>query len=86
MNELISKLKEVLASVLPVTFIVLALHFTISPLEPNMLYAFLIGSLLVIIGLTIFLFGIDQGIEPVGHNIEIPWLNPAVLQLLQLSA
>ena len=69
MNELISKLKEVLASVLPVTFIVLALHFTISPLEPNMLYAFLIGSLLVIIGLTIFLFGIDQGIEPVGHNI-----------------
>ena len=69
LNELKSKLKEVLASVLPVTFIVLILHFTISPLELNMLYAFLIGSILVIIGLTTFLFGVDQGIEPIGHSI-----------------
>jgi len=34
-----------------------------------MLYAFLIGSVLVIIGLTVFLFGIDQGIEPIGHGV-----------------
>ncbi|HHT66583.1 MAG TPA: DUF1538 domain-containing protein, partial [Clostridiales bacterium] len=69
MNELKGKLKEVLASVLPITIIVLILHFTISPLEPSMLSAFLIGSVLVIIGLTVFLFGIDQGLEPIGHNI-----------------
>ncbi len=69
LNELKSKFKEVLASVLPVTFIVLILHFTICPLEPNMLYAFFIGSALVIVGLTTFLFGVDQGIEPIGHNI-----------------
>ena len=69
MNELTAKLKEVLAAVLPITFIVLVLHFTISPLEPNMLYAFLIGSALIIIGLTVFLFGIDQGLEPIGHDI-----------------
>ena len=69
MNELSGKLKEVLMSVLPITFIVLILHFTISPLESNMLYAFLIGSALVIIGLTIFLFGIDQGLEPIGHGV-----------------
>ena len=69
MNELTAKLKEVLTSVLPIPFIVLVLHFTISPLESNMLYAFLIGSALVIIGLTIFLFGIDQGLEPIGHGV-----------------
>ncbi len=69
MSELIAKLKEVLASVLPVTLIVLTLDFTISPLESSMLNAFLLGSLLVIIGLTIFLFGIDQGLDPVGHYI-----------------
>ncbi|NMA24129.1 MAG: DUF1538 domain-containing protein [Clostridiales bacterium] len=69
MNELTGKLKEVLAAVLPITFIVLILHFTINPLESNMLYAFLIGSALVIIGLTIFLFGIDQGLEPIGHGV-----------------
>lgn len=69
MNEITEKLKEVLTSVLPITFIVLILHFTISPLETNMLYAFLIGSALVIIGLTVFLFGIDQGLEPIGHGV-----------------
>ena len=69
MSELTGKLKEVLASVLPITVIVIILHFTVSPLEPDMLYAFLIGSALVIIGLTIFLFGIDQGLEPIGHDI-----------------
>jgi len=69
LNEITEKLKEVLTSVLPITFIVLILHFTISPLETNMLYAFLIGSALVIIGLTVFLFGIDQGLEPIGHGV-----------------
>lgn len=69
MSELTDKLKEVLVSVLPITLIVLILHFTISPLEKNMLYAFLVGSVLVIIGLTIFLFGISQGIEPIGHGV-----------------
>ncbi len=69
MDVLIDKLKEVLASVLPITIIVLVLHFTISPLSSPMLYAFLFGSALVIIGLTVFLFGIDQGLEPIGHGI-----------------
>lgn len=69
MNELTGKFKEVLATVLSISIIVLALHFTITPLESNMFYAFLIGSALVILGLTVFLFGIDQGIEPIGHGI-----------------
>jgi len=34
-----------------------------------MIFAFLIGSVLVIVGLTIFLFGIDQGLEPIGQGI-----------------
>lgn len=69
MNELTGKFKEVLMSVLPITFIVLVLHFTICPLKTDMLVAFLIGSVLVIIGLTVFLFGIDQGLEPIGHGV-----------------
>jgi hypothetical protein len=69
LSELTDKLKEVLTSVLPITFIVLILHFTVSPLNATMLYAFLIGSVLVIIGLTVFLFGINQGLEPIGHGV-----------------
>jgi len=69
LDALKDKLREVLASVLPITIIVLVLHFTISPLDNSMLYAFLLGSVLVIIGLTVFLFGIDTGLEPIGHGI-----------------
>lgn len=54
MTELKEKLKEVLFSVLPITAIVLILHFTITPLNSNLIYPFLIGSLMVIIGLTFF--------------------------------
>ncbi|MGI6433640.1 MAG: DUF1538 domain-containing protein [Sphaerochaetaceae bacterium] len=69
MSEIHSKLKEVLASVLPIVAIVLALHFTVTPLEPHMLLAFLVGALLVIVGLTLFLFGIDQGLSPIGEGL-----------------
>ncbi len=69
MDALKDIVKEVLASVLPITFIVLVIHFTISPLNSSMLYAFLLGSFLVIIGLIIFLLGIDQGLEPIGHGV-----------------
>ncbi len=67
MTEVVTKLKEVLASVLPVTAIVLLLHLTLTPLEEGQLPRFLVGAFLIIIGLTIFLFGIDQSIALIGH-------------------
>jgi hypothetical protein len=69
LDALKTKFKEVLTSVLPITAIVLVLHFTICPIDSSLMYAFLLGSVLIIIGLTIFLFGIDQGLEPIGHDI-----------------
>ena len=69
MEALRSKLKEVLSAVFLVVVIVSILHITIAPVGGNMYTAFLIGSFLVIIGLTIFLFGIDQSIDVIGHNI-----------------
>ena len=66
LNALTSKFKEVLSSVLPITVIVLILHFTITPLEHHLLLRFLLGSFLIIIGLAIFLLGVDLGITPIG--------------------
>jgi hypothetical protein len=66
MNVLTEKFKEVLFAVLPITVIVLFLHFTVTPLETPMLLKFLIGAILIIIGLSIFLFGVDIGIHPIG--------------------
>lgn len=61
------KFKEVVFSVLPITVIVLILNFTISPLENHLLIRFIIGSVLIIIGLSIFLAGVDIGITPMGN-------------------
>lgn len=66
LNVLLDKFKEVLISVLPITVIVLILNFTLVPLGIPTLVRFLAGALLVAVGLTIFLIGVDLGITPVG--------------------
>lgn len=67
MSAIISKLKEVLFSVLPITIIVIILHFTLTPIETPLIIRFLIGAVLIIAGLTIFLLGVDIGITPIGN-------------------
>ena len=69
MNVLVSKLKEVLYSVLPIIIIVMVLNFTIAPLAVPLIVKFLVCAVLIIIGLSIFLFGVDIGISPIGNII-----------------
>ncbi|HQI16591.1 MAG TPA: DUF1538 domain-containing protein [Bacillota bacterium] len=69
MNIFSQKLREVLASVLPIVFIVLILNFTILPIASNLIIRFLIGSVLIIFGLTVFLIGVDIGVTPFGGLI-----------------
>lgn len=71
MTELYIKFKEVLVSVLPITVIVLILNFTLTPMEPIVVIRFIIGAVLIIIGLTIFLIGVDIGITPIGNEMGI---------------
>ena len=66
MNVIISKIKEVVFSVFPITALVIILNFTISPMDTPVLFRFIIGSLLVIGGLTVFLLGVDIGITTLG--------------------
>lgn len=66
LNVIVSKFREVLFSVLPITILVLILNFTISPVGTTLIIKFLIGSLFVVLGLTIFLIGVDIGITPLG--------------------
>ena len=67
MNILTQKFKEVFYSVLPISVIVLILNFTLTPLNTTLLIRFLLGAFLIIIGLSIFLLGVDIGITPIGH-------------------
>ncbi|HPY37819.1 MAG TPA: DUF1538 family protein, partial [Clostridia bacterium] len=64
--QLLGKFKEVLISVLPVTLIIIILHYTIAPLAPGMLPKFIAGSALLVIGLSLFLLGTDIGVLPMG--------------------
>ncbi len=54
---------------LPVIIIVLLLNFTVASLETIVLIRFFIGAFLIIIGLSIFLFGVEIGITPIGNLI-----------------
>lgn len=69
MNVLIEKIKEVVYAVLPITIIVLILNFTITPLETPLIVRFILGAILIIIGLAIFLIGVDIGITPIGQTM-----------------
>ena len=56
-------------SVLPVTILVVILNFTLTPLGTPVLLRFLFGAVLIIIGLTLFLMGVDISISPIGNVI-----------------
>ena len=66
--NILHKFKETAVSVLPVMAIVFLLGFTIVPLEPSLLLKFFISGILLIVGLTIFLLGVDLGIQPMGER------------------
>lgn len=72
MGILARKFTEVSYSVLPITVLVIILHFTLIPIETEMLARFIIGAILVIIGLGIFLFGAEIGIVPIGNLMGKP--------------
>ena len=67
--NLFEKLKETGISVAPIMLIVIALSFTIAPIEGALLAKFLAGGVLIILGLGIFLLGTDIGILPVGQDV-----------------
>ncbi|WP_028830269.1 DUF1538 domain-containing protein [Proteocatella sphenisci] len=69
MNILSEKLREVFFSVLPVTFIVILLKFTLIPLDGIQIVKFLAGTVFVVFGLTLFLTGVDLGITPLGEHL-----------------
>ena len=67
MGALGEKFKEVTVSVLPVTILVTILHFTFTPLPLLTFWRFIIGAVTIIIGLAIFLLGVDLGATPIAQ-------------------
>ena len=69
MNIITEKFKEVLNSVIPIACIVAILNFTFVPLPGKEFVMFLISTVLLIIGLSAFLIGVEVGITPIGDHM-----------------
>lgn len=63
------KLKESIVSVLPITLIVLLLCFTVAPVNNSVLMAFILGAVLLIIGMGLFNMGVDMAMTPIGEYV-----------------
>lgn len=68
-KELFSKIKESFLSILPIFLLVIFLHFTVVPLEKNMMISFLIGTVFLMIGMSLFTLGADNAMMPMGNKV-----------------
>ena len=62
-------MRESAVSVLPILLIVGALCFTISPIPTDLMLCFLVGSLLLILGMGLFSLGAEASMTPIGSRI-----------------
>lgn len=76
------KVREALASVLPITGIVLVLCLTVSPLPVDILLAFLAGAVLLIVGMGFFTLGAEAAMSPIGEQVGSHMANSRKLWLI----
>lgn len=63
------KLNEALKAVFPIICIVLVLCFTIAPISPSILMAFLLGAVLLLVGMMFFTLGVELSMTPMGERV-----------------
>lgn len=80
--DLLRKFRDTTLSVIPLLIIVLVLQLTIAPVGWEAVGLFSIGSLFVIVGLSLFLLGTDIGIVPVGQRTGAALMGKRNLLLL----
>ncbi len=82
---LLDKTKEAVFSVLPITVIVLILNFTILRLPIYTLLLFIVGSLLLILGMAFFTLGADTSMMVMGEKIGAHLTKTRKLPLVIIS-
>ena len=58
-----------LRAVLPIVAIVLLLSFSIAPISPSILLCFLMGTVLILIGMMFFTSGAEIAMTPMGERV-----------------
>ncbi len=67
-NILFELVKENTRAVAPIALIVILLNFTLVPLGLPLILRFLVGAVLIVVGLSLFLLGVEIGITPMGSE------------------
>ena len=67
--QLRKKVRESFSSVIPVTFIVLLLSVILVPMEITTIAVFLVGALLLIVGMGFFQLGAEMAMTPIGEGL-----------------
>lgn len=68
-ENLLKKLKESLIAVLPTILLVLILCFSVAPISPSILLCFLMGAVLLILGMMFFTIGAELSMTPMGEKV-----------------
>ena len=63
------KVQESALAVLPICVIILALHFTIAPLQSDMLQMMFVGMALLFVGMILFSIGVELSLLPIGEHV-----------------
>lgn len=66
---MLKNLKEVVISILPMTLLIVILTFIFAPLDSDEMISFLFGAGIMMIGMTLFLFGADYSMMEVGRLV-----------------
>jgi len=80
------KLTEAARSTLPVILIVLLLCMTITPVPPDVLLCFLLGSVMVILGVALFNLGADSAMTPAGKCLGAAMTGTKNLPFILISS
>lgn len=68
-NPLFEKIKESLVSVLPIVIIVALLCLIVTPVSTGYLLAFLVGTLMIVVGMGLFTLGAETSMTVIGNRI-----------------
>ena len=67
--KLKEKLTESLQAVLPIVCIVMILCFSVAPISPSILLCFLMGAVMIVLGLMFFTLGAETSMSPMGEKV-----------------
>ena len=69
LEPLKEKLREAIQAVVPIVGLVLVLCFSVAPISPSVLLCFLLGGVLLILGIMCFTLGAELSMTPMGERV-----------------